>query len=1258
MLEKMRLRKKKVIAVLIVAVLITSLLPVLFNLTHAEIEIPPTDSKVFEDLEELLEEKESRYAKEGDELWNETQGQIDAMEFYDLALSREEIDESIEDSKMMIPTIPYIFAEAELFGIDQIIDTIIYGRSYLVFTNVSGHGKWTTSLNYDGPVVRRPLIRLDLPLPVEELYETWIDVDDDGIWDVGILFKVKLTLVNFEIDPFDPSNSKYYFTGKISIDIEKMNLNFDEPIELYILRPFGYVGNTFIWAVGLNFSALSEDRAFSIRLDVGEIVLNSPLTGINPDDPGQITFWSIKGPYNISIYTDKIPKFGLMVGYAKLEEGHLTERSWIKVDIKSLPKYLNLHLKSESWDRSFDEIELNLDETVPYAVVQFYEERDNITYLYAEIWDIPTRIFLSEDNVTDEDSYHTEVHYEATGKVGKIDYNEYTYYYITYDELVSAGRNDEKVDYLYTYFQVSDLPTVIDLSGTFEAGHVYNETIVSDNLTNIIARIVDTAMYNVAKKFYTAGKTLRAIPDSVMNMPAEDGWVILDAKEPIGEVNFLVTSERYISRQGQFIGFYNDTRGVLWKNASISGRITGLHYAYAIFGNETEINLVMKNDESLKIIYAEDENYAQINISNIPGWVNIRIADDTVSYSAIERIEEITYTSDVSGNVMIFKINDVPNLTFTQSGEDLMKLEAEDYIDNLEFVITNGMAREMKGDFMMIYQDNETNMISGRIEGIKSIIYNSGNESHLEAYLRGGQNLQIVMINKTGSDKNNWMDARAIIKPLPSHISADLSSVLAGAEIEFPNVMNATSVTDFGSLIYSIANLGTDIIKTMNEVTKSVVSSLGVFGSNFTVSYESDSNMDVVASIIKGDESLLEETEWTHGASVRQRLVNGTTIMNSKVYLQGLPKNVEIKGLATERTIYIEAHLEDYSPKYEWMLLDLKGIQDKDLLVYINNLTQNLTFDLKIDLYTNLEHLPEVSGTIEFLAKKGENLQGLGQMYLTLREENKEPLIAEIFAPTIPSEFKLNLNIKTNMSINYQASKQLPYLWLNVLKSVDGDWHKIFALLNDVPRELSFEQKVDTEFDMDEPLMMQGFPEMEMSASDDSLDLYMYIDGRALGRRTSYELYLSNAPREVKISNEDNVLRIKGSEAIPFMSLRTWDYPMSREYYLGSLDIYAEKVKRVDVKFIMLFGKFPIIELSNCDGGLLQLSIDHEFTVFGNRMKGNVALVDAVVQESNGVALPTATSVQYNSLSTNLGKDSRHYIIPDPLSSAIATLFG
>ncbi|MDC0197165.1 hypothetical protein OAJ54_00810, partial [Marine Group III euryarchaeote] len=121
--------------------------------------------------------------------------------------------------------------------------------------------------------------------------------------------------------------------------------------------------------------------------------------------------------------------------------------------------------------------------------------------------------------------------------------------------------------------------------------------------------------------------------------------------------------------------------------------------------------------------------------------------------------------------------------------------------------------------------------------------------------------------------------------------------------------------------------------------------------------------------------------------------------------------------------------------------------------------------------------------------------------------------------------------------------------------------------------------------------------------------------------------------------------------------LKATNSPATPQFYLDYMIIHAKDVNHVEIIPNQIFGLYPVFELANAKGGELSFAIGGELNMGPIKLKTSAVLIDLRIKEVGGYnVLPTWLGIQKNGMDTELGNNEKHYILPEPGMSLIASL--
>ena len=365
--------------------------------------------------------------------------------------------------------------------------------------------------------------------------------------------------------------------------------------------------------------------------------------------------------------------------------------------------------------------------------------------------------------------------------------------------------------------------------------------------------------------------------------------------------------------------------------------------------------------------------------------------------------------------------------------------------------------------------------------------------------------------------------------------------------------------------------------------------------------------------------------------------------MAAKLYLSGLPTEGSIITRLQGDDIFLDFSLEDYQPLHNWLLIDVRGLRDRDAMLYLNDIPTGMDLNLKVNLTATLNSIPQkATGSIHMDSDKS-----IGSIYGRLRQKTSEITVSEVFLDSIPRNLDLQFNLSGNVGIHYKANIGIEHLFVKNSKTRDGEFHDIYAILHELPDELQIEVLPVTDYDMDGSLL-QTLPTISMYTSGDTLDAYIFADGKGIGQVGIVELQVVNAPMTLSGKFDDDKYSVT-STGVDYMWVHVMDMPVMEDHETKSVELVGKDILSFDITMDRLFGNYPIIGIENTKGGEVQLVLDHEV----DDSKVGIALVD--LQFKGGV--PQSPKILINGGSLDLDKDSSHVIIPAPILTMVLSIF-
>jgi hypothetical protein len=800
-----------------------------------------------------------------------------------------------------------------------------------------------------------------------------------------------------------------------------------------------------------------------------------------------------------------------------------------------------------------------------------------------------------------------------------------------------------------------------------------------------VANLIDNLIIRVAHRFYRIGDSLKTLATSITTLPARQGWAELNIEEGyLGLASIYRSSGKYLEVDNDFISFYNQTNekipGAL-VDFPIAAKLVDLKYFKASFKDDTNIVLKSRGGRPFSIVFQDHDDFAYAEFSNLPSEVAISLTDYLNTFrtfcvdspyvencdfgspiAILNRIREFNFYSRSGKQYMELDIFDIPNyMEMTQIGDRIeLEVKGGDYVGGLEFLITDNLdypIRKINGDhYALVEIQQGYSAASGRLTGLSHLVYEPGKNGNTEMTLRDEKEFNIKMINNVDEP----IDASIILDPLPSHFSMELPGTINSSITRFPDIVNVTGEVDFSNVVFAISNIGNSIIDIMNNISQNVVETLGAVSTDLSFAYElesSGSTLDIIAQIQRGKDEYLPDLNWSHGIIMAAKDIGHTTALKGNIYLQGLPPKANFTSTFGQDDVYLDMQFKDYRPKYDWLYIERNGLQERNLNFYLDGLVQGMDLDFKINLTTNVSIGGRTSGTIDiqcFNSGNGTPLD-LGTLHVSLHRMDAYMSKTEVFVSEIPSTFSVDVSLFRDAGIDYQASKSIEYLYVDISKKLDGEWYNTYLLFHEIPTWFNMAMRANADYSINKPMPLQGMPEMHIECGSKTLDIIGHTSGRSSGQRGDVDIIIEN------VNNLDS--KMKGdyysieSGGMDYINLKMRNMPLMENFKIIKLELKAEKLKSVQIKISTLFGVYPMFELSGLDGNAIEISLDHEMELFGSSRRSSIALVDVTYSSVGDTELPSETPVYQNGLAIELDNNKRHVLLPAPFVSLAMSSF-
>jgi len=603
------------------------------------------------------------------------------------------------------------------------------------------------------------------------------------------------------------------------------------------------------------------------------------------------------------------------------------------------------------------------------------------------------------------------------------------------------------------------------------------------------------------------------------------------------------------------------------------------------------------------MLFTEGNDTVQMEFSSIPEYFEMKANEAGFSYTTTPKglpgasrqvLRRFQMRSSIGEQWMFLTFYQIPHSFSVGILNNSFCIEGAEAIGSIELFVTNDGSKplkRLKNNFAVVWQKDGYTHMGARFQQVERIYYNPSELGVLE--LQNANESEMNVIFHSDYPKN--VDSEMILRPLPKNIHIELPGVIDQAIPRFPDLVNLTGIVDFTNVVFGIADIAEDMIGLIGNITENLVNALGGIGDRISFEYDlgNEGSMDVIGRITVGDPDSLPDVNWTHGLMLVYDDTGETVNLKANIFLQGLPREGSISTRMNPDDILLELDFKSYSPRYDWVYFDTRGLQKRDLMMYMNGFPST-PFDLKvnIDLYTNMSIGGDIRGRIDM-----ESSHDLGQVYVKLYKYVRIDAVTEVLVSQLPKRIGAAIDMTSRILIDYNATTDLDYVMFRISKFLDNEWHTLFGILHDVPVFVKMDIMPNRDFDIDTPIPLQGLPRIEIRTELAILDIFVELSGRALGQRGEFTINIIDA------SNTDMVLKGNRysihSNGIGFIDITARNYPLLESYRLDTLLLLATDLTNLEIELQMIFGLYPQIIVTHIGTGAVEIYMDVQFMLLG-----------------------------------------------------------
>jgi hypothetical protein len=1295
--QRVKRKLKIFLAIFISCILVIEVLPLIYSSTTAQgIGRPIGDFGVLRSLDIVLQDKEE--LAKSPQIENETKNRLDQVQLTEYSTTDTKPDYEIKqithlDYNSLEPIIFNALNQTLIVNFTTIFD-FIFGPplKYWIYTKSNNFSRWSEGM------MRRTLGSLT----------KWVDIDVDGNLSNGNEISIRFEI---EVDWDTVNILERTIRGGFGITINRL-VNRSFPLELYIAKSISYEGENYIWNTGVEFDSMPLQYDSSLQAETLEFsgLGDKLIQALLNRNLANTTIAEINGPYSLRYgFNSNLKKFSIMAGLVKYENGSWTDKNWIVFDQSPAEGQLYTPRSGEVWVDSsnvqapIDQLRWTagiLDQQNRYKIpvdmrITYGELREHLIMADVMLTNLPRWYSLKIDYTkVVKGNNVTVLDYEAAEVLKALNYTSYLY--------PDYQSDSNKVDCMHVL--IEDVPLKFHMEMTSDIGRDINTTPYNNPNLGFGANLLNNIVVRIASRFYRIGKYLKLAAEGLLELPSQEGQAIIETYgEQFTNLEFYETTGEYIEIPGNFFGFLNITEEsngeptndtaenqTITKTKTrfaVSGRLGGLNYANISFGSPLEFEFRMKESKPFNGLFIDHNDYALASISNMPSYIKIVNTPEGSSYSTLDKdlddddkgtiIEEFKFITRISEQMLELKITQIPGEMEFNRNADIISFSTNEngYVKDLSYFITSDVSAPRyqlsSENYIFIYQDKEYVTSSGRLTGIKNLTFDQTEDGFIELNLNEEIPFEIMVVNK----KFEHTKAKVIIDPIPSQFKIQLPGIIKQSSIDFPDMGSVSGFIDYSRFIFTLGEISNELVEMLGNLSQNFIESIGNIGFDFSISYELESfgsTLDMIAEIERGgipklaskdiyetdtDKVLGNTLGWTHGITMQQDYLEGSEILRGHLYLQGMPRRAELTTHFTENRTKVSVDFKEYSPRYDWLLIDLRGIQDRDVNVFFQKIPTDVDFYTSADLITNLEIGGEMQGDIDIvICDSGSDTcsQELGALYVNMHTYEPIQSIREMFISELPSRLRIDFALQKEMRMLYKASSEIEFIYSKLSKILTDSWHHVNLILHDLPKEFEFNLLSNTAFDIDAPLPLQGMPRLMVDTNNtNTLDILVSLDGGAVGQRNNIELAIQNV-KDTDGKLENNWYKIK-SKGLDFIRLKISELPILDNYKINSIVLEAEDLKALVFKVNLVFGVFPYFDLGSNSDGKIEIYIDHTIEIFGQKLSAQVALIDIVYETAGGARIPFATPMFINSINSDLKKTQNHVLVPAVLVTLVIT---
>jgi hypothetical protein len=837
---------------------------------------------------------------------------------------------------------------------------------------------------------------------------------------------------------------------------------------------------------------------------------------------------------------------------------------------------------------------------------------------------------------------------------------------------------------------------------------------------DIFSRILDMAILNLVDIFLDLGNLVNSIPEAVVEVISGGGSgdtlgaasqihiELYDTLQtdriltPIGLLAMQIGSSPHPVTTGSHLILAKDLdlTKVEGRHAQMDplvpisfslahNGLRAFHFVDNSSGQHISINSTGGNP--LRLIYIEhaagtlqDLSFEVVHLSAQPTSINIDIAGEVMNWSTSTSIGEVLYASADGKQRQVVLLEGLPPQFDMLIGSDV-RWTASTPLEALTVQITNSSEpRTMDADHFMFYQNLNTTgaSISARLTDISEMGWvaplksgATGAEGRGRMHMSGsGQKPFSVAVedHTTYANRTRGLMGHAQIAPLPAQLAVDIpSGGGAQSSLAIPSLSRGQGVAGVAFFLSGFSELGKSVNSMLGNLSTSLAGSSNGSGDlSFGIRMDADEPFDLTIDMRQGTPAV-SAPAWMHGISFAAEEVGSEVAFWSRVWLPGLPPQIELSveyhNYSRYSQLDLSLEVDGWKPQREELMFTVNGMDQRDFSLVLMGLDTGSALSASLD--TQL--ISEVDRTVPLVTSVTRyNLsQRIDSLHAVILDRGAAQRV-EVLVVDIPPQMDIAASIGSVLTIDLsvpeihrQQGRSVESVMLQMSRYAEGEWWPATMFMHHPPGHVNLSTAPSTVFDITQNLAFQGASTLTYQSSGSGMDLFISSSGRAIDTRGDTLLLAENLPEVMTIApTEAFGLRIAASgDGVGRLYIRSQDVPTSPGVWMRQMEATGENLKSATVHMYAVAGVYPVVQIEDVRGGRIAATARMEIEAGGISWDARGVLIDA--QTTSFV--PVGSTVSVNGITSDLSmlnllpgfnSSTTHYLLPEPMTSLAVTL--